>query len=241
MWATDCLRKWHKLHWNCDLLTNTTVHFKWPDIILVVTTNKEAAFNGIAILLTHSLRATITLKQHKYQEIVFDNRQQWQLNKNCYSICLACYTGHHNTLNQSLTTINSPPCLLSQVQKVFILSTCCIKRKFLSDEVHYTAKRWLTTHSHEILLRSWLYTLTSTNPDTTACTPCTHQHHTQPQISHFVGLATDYSLYSKFRQQEVIHNWAHCKIITQMGLTVKSWIKIVNIHFLGGGGAEERY
>jgi hypothetical protein len=54
---------------------------KRNEIILVDRTNKEASFTGIAIPLTHSLLATITEKQSKYQELVFDNRQQWQLNK----------------------------------------------------------------------------------------------------------------------------------------------------------------
>ena len=44
----------HKLYWNCDLLTNNSVHFNWPDIILVDRTNKEAALIGIANLLTQS-------------------------------------------------------------------------------------------------------------------------------------------------------------------------------------------
>jgi hypothetical protein len=38
-------------------------------------------------------------------------------------------------LNQSLTNLNIPPRLLSQVQKVAVLNTCTIVRKFLSDEV----------------------------------------------------------------------------------------------------------
>jgi len=112
----------------------------------------------------------------------------------CCSICLGRYAGNHNTLNQSLTTINLLPCPLSQVQKVVILSTCCITRKFLSNEVHYTVKR-LTTHSHESSLRSQLYTLISTHPDTTTCTTCTHQHQTQPHISHFLVLTADYTHY----------------------------------------------
>ena len=40
-----------------------------------------------------------------------------------------------NMLNQSLTNLNIPPRLLSQVQKVAVLNTCTVVRKFLSDEV----------------------------------------------------------------------------------------------------------
>ena len=45
----------HKLYWNCDLLTNKTVHFNWPDIIIVDRRSKETAFIDTANLLTHSL------------------------------------------------------------------------------------------------------------------------------------------------------------------------------------------
>jgi len=40
-----------------------------------------------------------------------------------------------NTLNQSLTTLNLPPRLLSQVQKMDVLNTSSIARKFLNVEV----------------------------------------------------------------------------------------------------------
>jgi hypothetical protein len=168
----------HKLYWNCDLLTENTVYFNWPNIILVDRTIKEVAFIGIATQLTHNLQATITEKQSKYQELAFDNRQQWQLNKITVTpFVLAATPDIHNMLNQSLTAITLPPCLLSQVQKVIILNNCCITRKFLSDEVHYRVKR-LTTHSHESLLCSRLYTLISTYPDTTTHTVGTQQHQT---------------------------------------------------------------
>ena len=71
----------HKPYWNCDLLTNNSVHFNWPDIILVDRISKETAFIGKANLLTHSLQATIIEKQSIYQTLAFDNRQQWQPNK----------------------------------------------------------------------------------------------------------------------------------------------------------------
>jgi hypothetical protein len=41
-----------------------------------------------------------------------------------------------NMLNQSLTTLNLPPRLLSQVQKMVVLNTSSIARKFLNVEAH---------------------------------------------------------------------------------------------------------
>jgi len=57
----------YKLCWDRTLLTDKSVHFNLPDLItLTDETNKEAAFIGITIPLTHSLQATITEKQSKY-------------------------------------------------------------------------------------------------------------------------------------------------------------------------------
>ena len=41
-----------------------------------------------------------------------------------------------NTLNLSLTVLNVPPHLPSQVQKMVVLNICSIVRKFHSNEVH---------------------------------------------------------------------------------------------------------
>ena len=48
--------------WDCTLLTAITVPITMPDITLVDSTNKEAAFIDIAIPLTHNLQATVTEK-----------------------------------------------------------------------------------------------------------------------------------------------------------------------------------
>ena len=53
-----------------------------------------------------------------------------------YSTGLVCYGVIPNMLYQSHTTLNLQPCLLSQTQKVVLLSTSSIIRKFLNDEVH---------------------------------------------------------------------------------------------------------
>jgi len=64
----------YKLCWDRTLLTGKSVHFNRPDVItLTDETNKEAAFIGITIPLTHSLQATITEKQRKYEELAFES------------------------------------------------------------------------------------------------------------------------------------------------------------------------
>jgi hypothetical protein len=69
------------LCWDYTTLTDKTVPFNRPDITLVDKTNKQAAFIDIAIPLPHKLRARITEKQRKYQELTFEIKQEWKLNK----------------------------------------------------------------------------------------------------------------------------------------------------------------
>jgi hypothetical protein len=45
-----------------------------------------------------------------------------------------------NMLNQSPTTLNLPPLLLSEVQTVVVLNSCSVVRKFLSDKDHLTVE-----------------------------------------------------------------------------------------------------
>jgi hypothetical protein len=127
----------YKLYWDRTLLMDKTILFNQPDITLADKTNKEAAFIDIAIPLTHNLKATITEKQRNHQDLAFEIKQQWQLNKIIViPLVLSATAVISNMLNQSITTLNVPPHLLSQVQKMVILNTCSIVRKFPSDEVH---------------------------------------------------------------------------------------------------------
>jgi hypothetical protein len=53
-----------------------------------------------------------------------------------YSTGIVCYWVIPNMFNKSHTNLNLQPCLLSQVQRVVLLNTCSIIRKFLNDEFH---------------------------------------------------------------------------------------------------------
>ena len=79
-------------------------------------TNEEAAFRAVAVPLTLSLQGTVTETQYKYQDLSFEMKQHWQLNKIFVIQLVLPATGViPNMLNQSLTTLNLLPCLLSQV------------------------------------------------------------------------------------------------------------------------------
>jgi hypothetical protein len=86
--------------------------------------------------IPHNLQAINTEKQCKYRELAFEIRQQWQVDKIVViPLALSATCVIPTALNQSLTTLNSPPPLLSQVQKVTVLNTCSIVKKFLNDKV----------------------------------------------------------------------------------------------------------
>jgi len=54
----------------------------------------------------------------------------------CYSAGFVSSGGHPLHAYLSLTNLNLPPRLLSQVQNVVIINTCSIGRKFIIDEGH---------------------------------------------------------------------------------------------------------
>jgi hypothetical protein len=69
--------------------------------------------------------------------LAFEIKQQWQLKWIIVIPLVLSATGVvPKMLNQSLTTLNLPPRLLSWVQQVVTPNTCSTVRKFLSHEVY---------------------------------------------------------------------------------------------------------
>ena len=138
-------------------------------------TNKEVAFIGLAIPLTHNVQATNREKQSKCQDLAFEIKQQWQLNKIIVIPLVLSVTGLiPNMLNQSLTTLNLLALLLSQVQEVVVLSTCSSVRKFLSNEVHLSDEE-----AYHVSLYIHFNILWCNSPEDTwlkACTLGTQKH-----------------------------------------------------------------
>jgi hypothetical protein len=119
---------------NPPLFTDKTVPFNRPDITLPDKTNEESAFTEYAIPLTHNLQATVAETQSKYQNLAFEIKQLGQLNKIIVTPLVLYAAGvTRNVLNQSLTNLGLQSLLLSQLQKVVILNTCSIVRKFFND------------------------------------------------------------------------------------------------------------
>ena len=80
---------------------NNSNHNNRPDITLVDKTNKQAVFIDTAIPLAQNLQATNTEKHRKYQELAFEIKQQWQVNKTAViSLVLSANGAIPNLLNQ---------------------------------------------------------------------------------------------------------------------------------------------
>ena len=110
-----------------------------PDMTLVDETNKQAVSIDTAVPLAQNLQATNTEKHRKYQELAFEIKQQWQMNKTAgtrISLVLSGTRTITNLHNQSLMKINLQPHPLSQAQKIVTLHSCPIVRKFLNDKLH---------------------------------------------------------------------------------------------------------
>jgi hypothetical protein len=105
-------------YWDRILYTDKTVHFNRPDITLVDKTNKQAEFIDIAIPLTQIYKKQLQKKKHKYQDLAFEIKQQWQVNEIIVIPHVLSAMGViSNMLNPTLTALNLPPRLLSQVQQ----------------------------------------------------------------------------------------------------------------------------
>jgi len=110
------------LYWDRSALTDKTVQFNRTDITLVDKTNKQAAFIDIEIPLPHKLQAIIIEKQPEYQELTFEIKQHWKLNKIFVIAQVLSVTElSHNILVTVALLFILQLRLLYQVQKVVVL------------------------------------------------------------------------------------------------------------------------
>ena len=92
---------------------------------------------SVLILLMHGANMKTTEKQSKYQDVAFEIKQQYLLYiTTAFPLVLSAARIIPNILNLSVSTVNLPPCLLYQLQKVVVLKTHSIVRKFLNNKAH---------------------------------------------------------------------------------------------------------
>jgi hypothetical protein len=122
-----------KLYWNRSILTDKTVSFNGPDITFMNKKTKNTLLIDIAVLNTHNLVKTITVKQNKYQELANEISAMWKQNAVQVIPIVISSTGViPKSLAQSLKRLYLHPNTCIQMQKSVILGTCSMVRNFLN-------------------------------------------------------------------------------------------------------------
>ncbi|CAK1579741.1 unnamed protein product [Parnassius mnemosyne] len=127
----------HKLLYDRAILTDKTIHYNRPDIILQDKINKITYLIDIAVPNTHNIQKTITEKICKYAELKDEVTRIWRQEKVYVVPIVLSTTGViPNHLLHSLTLLDLKETLYITLQKAAILNTCRIVRKFMQIEVN---------------------------------------------------------------------------------------------------------
>ncbi|XP_052748311.1 uncharacterized protein LOC128200110 [Galleria mellonella] len=125
----------YKLYFDRAILTDKTIHYNRPDIILQNKTNKITYLIDIAVPNTHNIQKTIAEKISKYTELKDEITRLWKQEKVYVIPIVLSTTGViPKHLHHSLKEIDLRKTLYTTLQKAVILNTCRIVRKFLQIE-----------------------------------------------------------------------------------------------------------
>lgn len=121
------------LYWDRPIITDRTVDYNRPDIVIIDKANKNAILVDIACPLSANLQKTEREKIAKYQNLSVEIKHAWKLKEvriipiviSSTGIVSRCFTGN-------LERLALPNGLIVTIQSAAILQTCHIVRKFLS-------------------------------------------------------------------------------------------------------------
>ncbi|KAL0867793.1 hypothetical protein ABMA27_008500 [Loxostege sticticalis] len=124
----------YKLYYDRAVLTDKTIHYNKPDIILQDKINKTTYIIDIALPNTHNIQKTITDKLTKYIDLKQEILRIWKQNKVVIVPLVLSNTGVvPHQLRSSLNTLDLPTNTYYNMQKAAILNTCRIVRRFLEE------------------------------------------------------------------------------------------------------------
>lgn len=123
------------LYWDRPILTDRTIDFNRPDIILIDKKNDVGTIIDIAVPLRQNLSRTESHKIAKYENLAVELKHLWKL-KQVKIIPIVISTDGMVTKNitANLNKLNLPTYLISVIQKATILQTTNIIRKFFNAE-----------------------------------------------------------------------------------------------------------
>lgn len=123
----------HLLYWDRTIVTDKTVDFNRPDIVLIDKSKKVAFIIDIAVPLTANISSTENEKIAKYINLAIEMKRLWGLfSVDIVPLVISAEGVVTNRLRGYLETLNLPAVLLTHMQKAAILQTCHIVRKFFA-------------------------------------------------------------------------------------------------------------
>ncbi|XP_030765533.1 uncharacterized protein LOC115889621 [Sitophilus oryzae] len=123
----------HLLYWDRPIITDKTVDYNRPDILLINKSEKVAWIIDIGIPLTHNIFKTEQEKCRKYINLAIEVKRIWNLKKVSIVPVIISTEGVCTTnLSPNLAKLELQKGLRYPMQKAVILQTCHLVRKFLS-------------------------------------------------------------------------------------------------------------
>lgn len=123
------------LYWDRPILTDRTVDYNRPDIVLINKDTKTAKIIDVACPNSYNLQKTESEKVRKYENLAIEIKHVWKLKEVSSIPIIISATGMiPKSLQNNLSKLQIPPAVITTMQKAVLLQTCHIVRKFLGGE-----------------------------------------------------------------------------------------------------------
>ena len=105
-----------------------------PDILLIDLNTRSGTLIDIAVPLTHNIKRTEAEKKNKYEELAWQIKEIWKLDRvSIYPLVISVEGVVSNNFDKNIEKLGLPNTILKHAQKATILQTCHIVRKFLNN------------------------------------------------------------------------------------------------------------
>jgi hypothetical protein len=122
------------VYWDRPLNTDRTVDHNRPDIVVINKHEKTAFIIDIAVPLTNNIRSTEVEKIRKYEDLAIQIKDIWKLQSvKTYPFVISAEGVLSKNFIKNLEKLELPVWIHKTAQKLILLQTCHIARKFLND------------------------------------------------------------------------------------------------------------
>ncbi|KAF2890547.1 hypothetical protein ILUMI_15626 [Ignelater luminosus] len=118
--------------WNQSVITDRTINYNKPDIILMNKEHKKTYLVEIAVPLPNNLQRRHTEKIQKYIELAAEIKDMWEQQEvKIIPTILSATAVIPHTLHRAIQQLQMPEMIYKEMQQTVILDTYALTRKFL--------------------------------------------------------------------------------------------------------------